>query len=331
MPTRVECFAQCGRAEFMAMKSCEKQQVRRVRTCWSLLTVAALLLLSANAQAAFSSHNSILAEGGARTFTVYLPEDEAGAARLPIVIVLHGGLGSGGYAASQTGLMNYVDRNRFIAVFPDGKSAHWNDGRNTMSSGPDDVAFLRELIARIVQKLRGDPARVFVAGISNGGMMAQRMACDAADAVTAIGAVAANMPADLIRRCRPSRPVPVVLFNGTGDRIMPWSGGSIATSTLFDTPGGEVVSTMDTFDFWSQVDGCGEKTVDIVPATHVERHTSRGCQAGSQVILYAIDRGGHGWPGSIPRTDFERAIAGYVTTEISASVILVQFFRQYGL
>ncbi len=88
---------------------------------------------------------------------------------------------------------------------------------------------------------------------------------------------------------------------------------------------------MDTFDFWSQVDGCGEKTVDIVPATHVERHTSRACQAGSQVILYAIDRGGHGWPGNIPRTDFERAIAGYVTTEISASVILVQFFRQYGL
>jgi len=206
-----------------------------------------------------------------------------------------------------------------------------NDGRITMSSSPDDVVFLRELIAGIAQKSGGDPTRVFIAGISNGGMMALRMACDAADVVTAIGAVAANMPAGLIHHCRPSRPVPVVRFNGTGDRIMPWSGGSIARSKIFDAPGGEVVSAMDTFDFWSQIDGCGHKTVDTVPATHVERHTSWDCQAGSQVILYAIARGGHGWPGSTPRTGFERAIAGYVTTEISASVILIQFFHQYGL
>jgi len=302
-----------------------------VRTWWSLFAAAVLLLLPASTPAAISSQDSLLLNGQLRRYTIYSPDDNAGAARLPIFIVLHGGLGNGYYVARQTGVMNYVDRNKFIAVFPEGENAHWNDGRSTMSSGPDDVAFLRELVSSIAQKSVGDPTRVFIAGISNGGMMAQRMACDAADVVTAIGAVAANMPADLIHRCRPSRPVPVVLFNGTGDRIMPWSGGSIARSKIFDTPGGKVVSAMDTFDFWSQIDGCGQKAVDIVPATHVERHTSSDCQAGSKVMLYAIDRGGHGWPGSIPRTDFERAIAGYVTTEISASVILIQFFRQYGL
>jgi len=162
-------------------------------------------------------------------------------------------------------------------------------------------------------------------------MMAQRMACDAADVVTAVGAVVANMPTDLVSRCKPSRPIPVVLFNGTGDRIMPWSGGSIATSKIFDTPGGQVVSAMETFDFWSRLDGCGERAVDTVPATHVERYTSKGCRSGSEVTLYAIDGGGHGWPGSVPQSRFERAIAGYVTNEISASVILIQFFRRYGL
>jgi polyhydroxybutyrate depolymerase len=299
--------------------------------CASLLTAALLLSLPAGGRAATAGADSILVNGQVRTFTIYSADNNPGAARLPIFVVLHGGLGNGHYAARQTGVMNYVDRDGFIAVFPDGENAHWNDGRGTMSPGPDDVAFLRAMIASIAEKSGGDPARVFVAGISNGGMMAQRMACDAADAVTAIGAVAANMPADLIHRCRPSRPTPVVLFNGTGDRIMPWSGGSIARSKTFDTPGGEVVSAMDTFDFWSHIDGCGRKAVDTVPATHVERHTSSDCQAGSQVILYAIDRGGHGWPGSIPRTDFERAIAGYVTTEISATVTLIHFFRQYGL
>jgi len=228
-------------------------------------------------------------------------------------------------------LMNYVDRDKFIAVFPDGKDGHWNDGRSTMSSGPDDVSFLRELISTIVERSAGDPARVFIAGISNGGMMAQRMACDAADVVTAIGAVAANMPADLVERCRPSRPVPVVLFNGTGDQIMPWPGGSIKTSKAFNTPGGEVMSATGTFDFWSRQDGCGEKTTDTLPGTHVNRYTSKGCRSAANVSLYAIENGGHNWPGSVPPSGFERAIAGYVTTEINASVLLIQFFRQYGL
>jgi polyhydroxybutyrate depolymerase len=303
---------------------------RRCGVIWAGLIFAVATVISFNnVQAATSREDSILINGEPRTFIVYTPD--TGGTSLPVLILLHGGLGNGRYVANQTGLMNYVDRDRFIAVFPDGKEAHWNDGRSTMSAGPDDVAFLRRLITDVVQHLGGDPNRVFIAGISNGGMMAQRMACEASDVVKAIGAVVANMPADLVARCHPSRPIPVVLFNGTADRIMPWSGGSIATSKTFHTPGGEVVSAMDTFDFWSRHDGCTEKTTDTVPATHVERHMSKGCQAGAEVTLYAIEGGGHGWPGRVPQRPFERAIAGYVTMEISASTIIIQFFHQYGL
>jgi len=102
-----------------------KLRGRSVRTWWSLFAAAALLLLPAGARAAISSQDSLLLNGQLRTFTIYLPDDNAGAARLPIFIVLHGGLGNGHYAARQTGVMNYVDRNKFIAVFPDGENAHW--------------------------------------------------------------------------------------------------------------------------------------------------------------------------------------------------------------
>ncbi len=299
---------------------------------WSaLLFVPMLLLCPSGASAASTNQGSILVQGQQRTFLMSAPGDTAGAPTLPIVIVLHGGLGNGRHVADQTGLINYVDKDKFIAVFPDGKDTHWNDGRSTTSSGLDDVAFLRELITNIVKKSAGDPKRVFIAGISNGGMMALRMGCDAADVVTAIGAVAANMPADLVDRCRPTRPVPVVLFNGTKDQIVPWSGGHVATSKVYDTPGGDVISSIDTFGMWSRLDGCGEQTIDTIPGTHVNRHASKGCRSGSEVTLYAIDGGGHNWPGRVPQSRFERAIGGFVTTEISATVLLIQFFRQYGL
>lgn len=266
----------------------------------ALVVATALLAYPKAARATVAQQDSIEIQGERRTFIVYAPDDTGGALSLPILIALHGGLGNGRYVARQTRLIDSVDRDKFIGVFPDGKHSHWNDGRSTTSSGPDDVAFLRELITMVAQKWRGDPARVFVAGISNGGMMALRMACDASDVVTAIGVVVANMPADLVGRCRPTRPMPMVLFNGTRDPINPWSGGSVATSPLLDTPGGQVVSAMDTLDFWAQRDGCGLPVVDNIDGTEVKRHTSANCQSGSEVTLYEIVGGGHGWPGGVP-------------------------------
>jgi polyhydroxybutyrate depolymerase len=122
-----------------------------------------------------------------------------------------------------------------------------------------------------------------------------------------------------------------VLFNGTADQIMPWPGGAIKRSKTLNTPGGDVVSATGTFDFWSRLDGCSESTIETLPGTHVSRYITKGCRSPANVSLYAIENGGHNWPGSAPQNGFESAIAGYVTTEISASVLLIQFFRNYGL
>ena len=175
-------------------------------------------------------------QGRHRTFLVYAPEAGARNGRLPILMVLHGGLGNGRFAVQQTGIADYVGRVGLLAVFPNAAGEQWNDGRNTTDNGLDDVAFLRSVIARMVQTQNGDPSRAFAMGVSNGDTMAQRMACDAADAVMAVGSVIANMPQDLARHCRPSRPIPVMMISATEDPIMPWNGGEIASSPSWAGP-----------------------------------------------------------------------------------------------
>jgi len=296
-----------------------------------LLAATPLLGFMKNATAATSYRGSIQSQGRQRTFVLFAPE-RGPRKDLPILIMLHGGLGNGSRAAQQTGLADYVDRLGILAIFPDAGGAQWNDGRETTDDGLDDVGFLRILISKAVQTWGGDPSHVFVAGGSNGGIMAQRMACDATDAVTAVGVVSANMAQALGSRCRPSRPIPVILISSTKDRLMPWNGGVTASSPIFGGKGGKVISALDTFNLWSTFDGCPRPEVSDLAGIPVKRHVAAGCQSGSQVVLYEIDGGGHGWPGGKDiRGPIARGMLGEWTNVISASALLIEFFKQYGL
>lgn len=296
------------------------------------LALAVPVLAGAPYAAAATPHqDAVQIQGRQRTFLVYTPKAGGRSDRLPILLMLHGGLGNGSHAVRQTGLADYVDRVGMLAVFPDFGGQQWNDGRETTEDGVDNVAFLRSVIAKTAQTWGGDPSRVYVAGGSNGGMMAQRMACEAADAITAVGIVIANMPQRLAQRCRPSRPLPVLMINATQDPIMPWNGGEIASSQMLGA-GGTVVSTLDTFKLWSTLDGCPGPRVSNLAGIPVRRYSATGCRLDSQVVLYEIDGGGHGWPGGrYAQGPFAREILGDVNNDINASQLLVQFFKQYGL
>jgi polyhydroxybutyrate depolymerase len=297
-----------------------------------ILAAAPLFGFAKQAIAMTVQEDSIVIQGRYRPFLVYAPDASPQTGRLPILMVLHGGLGNGRSVARQTGFADYVDRIGLLAVFPNSVGEQWNDGRATTDHGLDDVAFLRGVIAKLVQTRGGDPSRVFAAGVSNGGMMAQRMACDAADAVTAVGSVIANMPQDLARHCHPSRPTPVMMISATEDPLMPWNGGEIASSHLFGGAGGLVVSALNTFKLWSTLDGCPKSRVTKLPGIQVKRHLATQCRSGTQVVLYEIDGGGHGWPGGRdPQGPIARRIIGKVSNDISASALLIRFFEEYGL
>jgi polyhydroxybutyrate depolymerase len=246
-----------------------------------------------------------LSHGGrVRTYQLYVP------ARLhepaPLLFVLHGGGGSGANMAllSRQQFNRIADRDGALIVYPDGVGRNWNDGRSgvrakAMEENVDDVGFLRALARELGTRYRIDPQRIYATGISNGGFMSFRLACDAADLVAAVAPVAANLSVDLGPRCAPSRPVSVAMLNGTDDPLVPWDGGKIG---LKGFTRGMAWSTEKTFDTWARLDDCRERSddqvIDKVPDddTSVVLHVRSQCRGGTEVRLYEIRGGGHTWP-----------------------------------
>lgn len=293
--------------------------------------IATACMGSSGAAAAIVKQDSIVVQGQTRTYSVYLPESN-GSRRYPIVMMLHGGEGTGASVAQRTGLGGYVDREGFIAVFPDAGSQQWNDGRETTRSGRDDVGFLVAVVHDLVARSGGDRARVFVGGLSNGGIMAQRLACEATGVFAAYAVAIANMPYGLAGTCRPSRRVPIIFFESTADPLMPWAGGEVRHGP-FHGVGGRILSIPQTIDFWAKIDGCGGAQIRDLPDrvndnTHVRVHDFGACG----LVLYEIQGGGHAWPGSnAPVRAFARRIIGNVTQNISATSAMIDFFRRFGL
>lgn len=274
---------------------------------------------------------TLVVDGLTRSWYLHMPAASAGLRGLPALLVFHGGEGDGRDAAA---VSRMTTAGNFVAVFPDSPGTQWNDGRAETDSGIDDVGFIRALVADLVQRHGIDPDRVFVAGISNGGMFVQRLACDAADTIRAGAVVAAVMPADLVAACAPARPLPLIFFNGTEDRIMPFDGGEIASLRLLGIGvGGTVLSQAATRDFWADRSGC---TLRPAPAplpdtaddgTTVTRQDIGGCAGEGALSMRVIEGGGHNWPGSGMGGRF----AGNVSKDIDATTDILDFFAQHGL
>jgi len=257
---------------------------------------------------------------------------------MPLVFVLHGGGGSGS-AMEGIGLRQFnrlADRHGFVVVYPDGVGRGWNDGRSDLKAQAvrdkvDDVGFLRALLAHLSQQHPIDAKRVYATGISNGGLMSYRLACDAADAFAAVAPVAANLSVELMQSCRPAHAVSVAIINGTDDPMMPWQGGDIK---VLWSRRGQVASTMDTFTRWLELNRCAPPTrsapLDRVPedGTSVITHSADRCADHSEVRLYEVQGGGHTWPGGQPYLG-ERLV-GKVSRELEASEAIWSFFAEHS-
>ena len=79
-----------------------------------------------------------------------------------------------------------ADRHGFIAVYPDSRRGHWDDGRETVTDPTDDVAFIGALLDALAAEYAVDARRIYAAGISNGGMMSMRLACELSGRLAAI-------------------------------------------------------------------------------------------------------------------------------------------------
>jgi polyhydroxybutyrate depolymerase len=256
-----------------------------------------------------------------REVWVYQPPGTARA--WPVMLALHGGGGTGAGFMSQTNIRAAAEAHGFVAVWPTAIGGNWNDGRVSQVGGPDDVAFLGAVVDWLAANVRADRGRIFVTGISNGAMMAHKLACDAPQIVAGIAPVAGSMSEALYAACKPASATPVVMFSGTADPLNPYLGGAPRFASGEDS----IVAHETVAAFWAGVAGCGAATTEALPdiaddGTTVTR-LAWVCP-GPGVVLYRVEGGGHTWPGGNAGT----RLTGPTTQDIDATAEMV---RSFGL
>lgn len=217
--------------------------------------------------------------GMRRSAVVYVPEAPSEPA--PLVIVFHGFTGNPDGVARLTAMHEVGEREGFITVYPAARGLipAWRADRG--GSDDADVVFVRDLVASLAAVLPVDGDRVYVTGMSNGGGMVDRLACEADDVIAAAAPVAGAYSGG---DCHPARPVPIVAFHGTGDWIVPFYG----------FPG--LLSSVPSWTAaWAERNGCRGPAAPRSVAAGVAEYSWEDCGAG--VVLYVIDGGGHEWPG----------------------------------
>ena len=150
------------------------------------------------------------------------------------------------------------------------------------------------MLDQIALKASVDASRIYATGLSEGGFMAMRVGCAMADRVAAVAPVAAAMPKAMI--CLPSRPVPVIMINGTSDPVVPHGGGTEHNLQL------PVISVEDSAKAWARIDRCSEKPAQTKLPAHekgveIKVDTFNGCQQDAAVVSYNIKGAGNTWPG----------------------------------
>ncbi len=185
----------------------------------------------------------------------------------------------------------------------------------------DDVGFIQQIITQVSETYCIDTSRIYVNGLSNGGGMTHRLACEAAELFAAVGMVAgAYNP--LPDGCNPSRPVPIIAFHGTDDRIVPYHGGQ---GGGFDLP--DVHSWAAE---WAERNECEltSETLSVPLAVDYSALHYSDCADTVEVILYTIHDGGHTWPGGGPQPEL---FVGKTSQDINASETMWAFFSRYSL
>ncbi len=241
----------------------------------------ALVLLTcvgspARAQLAPGDYQRSLPFGGFdRGYLLHLPPGYGGATPVPLVVDLHGFTSNAVQQRGISGMAAVSDAAGFAVVYPDGVMNAWNAKLCCGNQGVDDVAFIRAVVDAVAAEVVVDRRRVYATGLSNGGAMSHRLACDAADVFAAAAPMAfplADVPAV---GCQPSRSIPVLTVMGLTDMLVRYDGGFGSAAT--------------TFGYWREINGCGAgapELVDVSGRSRCEIDTS--CAKGIQVGLCSV-------------------------------------------
>ncbi|ODR07749.1 esterase [Mycobacterium sherrisii] len=261
-----------------------------------------------------------------RTFLVHVPPGDP----IGLVLSLHGGGGTGKGQRGLTDFDSVAENHNLLVVYPDGYDKSWADGRGASPADRrhiDDVGFLTSLVEKLRNDYNISPGHLYVTGMSNGAFMSNRLGCDRADVFSAIAPVAGTLGVGVT--CNPSQPVSVWEAHGTADPLVHFNGGDVRGRGGLS----HSISVTAMVDRWRSVDGCrGEPIATVLPnvgdGTVVQRFDSAGCAAGTEVVLYRIDKGGHTWPGG--KQYLPKQVIGPTSRALDGSEAIAQFFLAHA-
>ncbi len=260
-----------------------------------------------------------------RYYTIHIPKNYDPKKATPLVLAFHGGGGDMSIQANDKyyGLISKSEQAGFIAVFPNGHSkfrsgklATWNAGKccgSARDERSDDVGFIRSLVETLTKDYTIDRKRIYAIGMSNGGMMSYRLACELSDVITGIAAVAGT---DNTIECAPKNPVSILHIHARDDDHVMFEGGAGKKAFKDRSQITEFVSVPSTVAKWVKHNGCKSPAKKL--STFCELYSD--CLGGVSVELCVTPDGKHSWPGGTkPR-------GGAGSSALNANDVIWDFF-----
>lgn len=260
------------------------------------------------------THDGIL-----RQYNLYVPTTYSPLTEVPLVFVLHGTTQTGEGIMDISDFNTVAEANGFIAAYPWGIGGSWNTGLPGASTA-NDLELIDTIATIIEQQYAIDPLRIFSCGLSAGGYMSYRLACESPRCFAAVASVAGTMTDAAYNACAPTFPANVLHIHGTSDFVVNYNGAGLTGKSV-----DEVLA------LWNDWNGCD--TVPLVTAlpntvpldfSTVEHHDYSPCSQGAVELLKVIG-GGHQWPG----TSNLLGGLGIINQDIDASEEIWDFFSQH--
>ena len=294
--------------------------------------LVALLTIGSNPLAPGDHTRTLQVDGRERSYLVHVPPKYDPEKPTPVVLIFHGAATNASIMVGFCGMNPKADEANFVAVYPNGTGTAnlfltWNSGGfqgPNADQRPDDVKFVSMLLDDLATVVNVDPKRVFATGMSNGGMMCYRLAAELSNRIAAIAPVSGTIA---ISDYKPMRPVPIMHFHGTADKIVPFTGPNGTPKFL------TFKSVEETIRLCVKTNGCPETpTVTDLPdniddGTTAKQKTFGPGTDGAEVVLVEIEGGGHTWPGQEPPVRF----IGKSTKDISANDLMWAFFQKHPM
>ncbi|MEO1444208.1 MAG: PHB depolymerase family esterase, partial [Chloroflexota bacterium] len=299
-----------------------------------LLVLALLLPTIAHAQDSQFITETFQQDDLEREYTLYLPDDYDPEEPLPMVVTLHGRFQTGAEMGSYMDLHNFANANDFIVLYPQALDGEWNflhGIEGTTTGEHSDVDFINSVVDEVTEDYNVDVTRRYVMGMSNGGLMVQRIACETPERYAAFASVASSAFNGMQFVCMEGgqQTAPMLLMHGTDDTNIPWDG-------LTSTASGQTVQLTlpvpEALGFWAAFNGCNPSSdssmfpsLGLSPGTEV-RMLVVDCPENTGVSLYAIVGGGHNYPG---HDGLPVQLAGLVNKDIDANREIWAFFQRF--